>query len=320
MECIFGSWLNAIGLYAIVIFLIDTLKSPLSYLLYSIIGSRKPLPEKYGKWAVITGSSDGIGKEYAAQLAKAKMNLLLISRSETKLAKIAVEFRIKYGVEVKYLVIDFSDGAEVYDKIQEAIKDLEVGVLVNNVGMLNDQPIRFDKISKEEIQHTFTVNMLSTARMTHLVLPEMRRRRRGIIINIASGAGELHVGFATMYSSSKAFVISFTKAMQQELIGSGVECQLVKTLMVDTKMVKEWQRSGPTGLFIADLHEYGKSAFATIGKISETTGCTSHAIQLMVSHALPDWFVTFWLSFYMRFMTRMNNKARRAQKEAELKQ
>ncbi|KAM5171244.1 17-beta-hydroxysteroid dehydrogenase type 3-like isoform 2-T2 [Mantella aurantiaca] len=90
---------------------------------------------KYGGWAVITGATDGIGKSYAKELAKMGFNVVLISRTLEKLKKVAAEIEQQSGCKAKIIQADFTGGAEIYPKIEEGLKDMDIGILVNNVGM-----------------------------------------------------------------------------------------------------------------------------------------------------------------------------------------
>lgn len=91
--------------------------------------------KKYGEWAVVTGGSDGIGKAFAGQLAKKGMNIVLISNAPHDLKAVASRIQQKYKVKVMTINVDFTNGTGVYNTIQQNIKDLDIGVLVNNIGI-----------------------------------------------------------------------------------------------------------------------------------------------------------------------------------------
>lgn len=82
-------------------------------------------------FAVITGATDGIGKEYAFNLASQKINIVLISRSQEKLVQTANEIEAKHPVKTKWIVADFSQGREIYDHIRNELKGIQVGILGN---------------------------------------------------------------------------------------------------------------------------------------------------------------------------------------------
>lgn len=88
-----------------------------------------------GRWAVVTGCTDGIGKAYAEQMAKNGINVVLISRTLEKLNEQAKEIADKYKVETKVIAADFTEANSIYPNIKTQLADLDIGILVNNVGM-----------------------------------------------------------------------------------------------------------------------------------------------------------------------------------------
>jgi len=107
-----------------------------------------PFTTKFGKWAVVTGSTDGIGRAYAHELAKRGVNLILVSRSQKKLDSVAADIRKKYLIRTKTIAVDFSHGENVFPKIEEQLKDIEIGILVNNVGKQYEYPMFLTEVSK----------------------------------------------------------------------------------------------------------------------------------------------------------------------------
>lgn len=91
--------------------------------------------KQYGEWAIVTGGSDGIGKAFVGELAKKGMNVVLISNSPHDLESVAQTIQKKYKVKTLTINVDFTKGTGVYNVIQQKIKDLDVGLLVNNVGI-----------------------------------------------------------------------------------------------------------------------------------------------------------------------------------------
>lgn len=125
--------LAAIGVYASVCWLYEHLYSSLLGIIWGsvkqIVCGQKTLGERYGKWAVVTGATDGIGKGYAVNLAKKGMNLVLISRSDAKLVKVSRELQDAYGVQIKRIVADFSAGAPIYSHIRKELAGIDIGIL-----------------------------------------------------------------------------------------------------------------------------------------------------------------------------------------------
>lgn len=181
----------------------------------------KNIKKVYGSWAVITGATDGIGKAMAFELARKGLNVFLISRSISKLNETCAEIKAKYpSVEVKVLAIDYSDfNAEARSKVAEALAYIEVGVLVNNVGISYPFTKYFDELEDVNVEQLIRLNVDSTTWMTRIVLPGMKSRRRGAIINIGSAAGVSTSPLLAQYGAAKSYIAMFTRALNYELNG-----------------------------------------------------------------------------------------------------
>lgn len=189
-------------------------------------------------YALITGASKGIGKEIAVSLAKRKYNLLLVARTESLLSEIAKELQNKYGVSVQYNAIDLSaaDGAE--DIIAWCKKDgYDISVLVNNAGYgLHGA---FEKLSLDEQLNMMWLNMSSMVQLTHLALPLLKSHSgKSYILNIASTAAYQAVPYLGVYSATKAFVLSFTRALRLEMKASNVSVTCLSPGAVETHFME----------------------------------------------------------------------------------
>uniref|UniRef100_A0A0N5AL76 Estradiol 17-beta-dehydrogenase 12 n=1 Tax=Syphacia muris TaxID=451379 RepID=A0A0N5AL76_9BILA len=236
-----------------------------------------------GKWAVITGSTDGIGKAYAFELARRGFKILLISRSQQKLDDVKKAIEEETKVEVRTIAFDFfcSDVELYQEKIISKITELDVGVLVNNVGVAYEYPDALHMV-QGGIKHLAMVNVVNTLPTTLLstaVLPQMVERNSGIIVNVASGASFHKMCMWGAYSASKKYVAWLTGIMQKEYARTNIVIQLVCPLLVATKMA----RVKNTSFFIPSAEDYVKSAVNTIGIQSETNGYFSHQIQVIIS-------------------------------------
>jgi len=196
---------------------------------------------KFGKWAVITGATDGIGKAYAKALAKKGISIVLISRTESKLKAVKKEIDDKNykGVEVKHIVCDYS---QFDDKAQAAvsseIKDLDVGILINNVGVSYPYPKYFHELTDEEVNNLMGMNVNSTTIMTKMVIGGMVERKRGAILNIASAAGTITSPLLAEYSAAKGYVEKFSRGLNAEYKKKGIFVQCQTPFYVATKLAK----------------------------------------------------------------------------------
>jgi 17beta-estradiol 17-dehydrogenase / very-long-chain 3-oxoacyl-CoA reductase len=180
-----------------------------------------------GSFSVVTGAGDGIGKSYCEQLAKRGLNIVLVSRTLSKMELIAKEIEANYNVETKIIVVDFTKEEGIYEKIEESIEGLEIGILVNNVGMAYKLPDFFTNLSKEFSGNLINCNVASMVNMTRIVLPQMVDRKKGLIINLGSMFGVVPAPLVTIYAASKAFVQKFSDDLRSEYRNQGLTIQTV---------------------------------------------------------------------------------------------
>ncbi|XP_050442624.1 inactive hydroxysteroid dehydrogenase-like protein 1 [Adelges cooleyi] len=250
------------------------------------------LDVKYGKWAVVTGSTDGIGKEYAKALAKRGLNIVLISRNIDKLNKTASEIEREYTVETKVIQADFSKGKTVFDHISKELNDMEIGILINNVGMQYAYPMYLDEVPESTVWDLVNVNVGATSHMTKLVLPQMQKRKRGAIVNVASSAELQPMPLLAVYAASKMYIKSFTEAIRMEYAKDNITVQHLFPLFVNTKMNAFSHRLQETSLFVPDAKTYATNAVNTLGKVNHSTGYWAHGIQHFFIRLPPVWLRT----------------------------
>uniref|UniRef100_A0A8C7B5G6 17beta-estradiol 17-dehydrogenase n=2 Tax=Neovison vison TaxID=452646 RepID=A0A8C7B5G6_NEOVI len=260
----------------------------------------KVLPKSFlksmGQWAVITGAGDGIGKAYSFELARRGLNVVLISRTLKKLQAAATEIECTTGSSVKIIQADFTKD-NIYEYIREKLKGLEIGILVNNVGMLpNLLPSHFLD-TPDEIQNVIHCNITSVVKMTQLILKHMESRQKGLILNISSGVALFPWPLYSMYSASKAFVCTFSKALQAEYKRKGVIIQVLTPYAVSTPMTKHLHTNMVTKT--ADEFVQESLNYVTIG--DETCGCLTHELLRSFLSLVPSW-VLYSSAFQKKYM------------------
>lgn len=249
----------------------------------------KNLKKDYGSWAVITGGTDGIGKAMAFEFAKKGLNVVLISRSNDKLLLCAEEIKKTYPkVDVKTLAIDFSAFDEsAREEVKKFLQPIEVGILVNNVGVSYPFTKYFDELLPKEVDQLIRLNVDSTTWMTQIVLPIMRKNGKGSIVNIGSAAGVSTSPLLAQYGAAKSYVAMFSRALNYELNTFGIHVQCQVPMFVTTKLAKLKH----TSLFVASPKAYAKAAVAAIGYEVVVSPYWSHALQIWALTSLPEWIV-----------------------------
>lgn len=243
--------------------------------------------KSYGGWAVVTGSTDGIGLAYVRQFAKKGINVVLISRSQDKLdeckAKLSQDFS---GVEFRTIQADFNvDTPETYQRIERDLKNIDVGILVNNVGKSYDYAEYFDQVTDELVESLIRINIMSCTRMTRMVLPAMLARGRGAVVNVGSASGSLYTGspLYAVYSATKAYVDMFSRSLHLEYKSKGVSVQCQIPYFVTTKMSKIRSAS----FLVPNPDGYAAAAVRNIGYEGFNVPFPAHAVQHWVFERLP---------------------------------
>lgn len=277
----------------------------------SMLGFSEKFRPKENSWAVITGSTDGIGLAYAHEFLKKGYNLLLISRSQDKLNAVKEELDSKSnkkGKEIRVHAADFSTD-DIYPGIERELKKLSrVDVLINNVGMSYEHPEYFATPNLEERnQQIINVNIVSCSRMCFAVLPMMEQQKSGVILNLSSFSALEPCPLLSIYAATKSFVDVFSRSIAYEYAKKGITIQSVLPGFVCTKMSKirksDWMSPTPT--------VYVRSQLRTVGLDGQTTGYWGHELQFYITqHLFPiiyDRCLTSNLAF--RQMKRLRHKA-----------
>ncbi|KAJ5805175.1 hypothetical protein N7474_011062 [Penicillium riverlandense] len=241
-----------------------------------------------GSWAVVTGASDGLGKEFALQLARSGFNIVLVSRTASKLAALAEEITAQYPVETQTLAMDFARNADAdYEALREVVAELDVSVLINNVGQSHSIPVPFAQTPASEMANIVTINCMGTLRVTQLVVPGMIQRRRGLVLTMGSFGGLLPTPLLATYSGSKAFLQHWSTALGAELAPHGITVELVQAYLITSAMSKIRRAS-------ASIPTPRAFVRATLGKIGRSGGSPAYAYSSSPywSHGIMAWFLT----------------------------
>ncbi|XP_040276237.1 testosterone 17-beta-dehydrogenase 3 isoform X1 [Bufo bufo] len=282
MELLLQQFLSALGLILCFQFILKCFGFS-KYLFPRLWGVLPPsFLQTMGEWAVVTGAGDGIGKAYSVELANRGMNIVMISRTLDKMQKVALEIEQTTGRNVKIIQADFTKN-KIYEHIQENLKGLEIGILVNNVGMLHSPDPCCFLAAPDNDENLINCNVFSAVKMTRLVLKQMEQRRKGLILNISSAIGSFPCPLYTIYCASKAFVTTFSKALQAEYKSKGIIIQAVAPYGVSTPMTKNMSAN----LITKSSEDFVRESLNHVTHGSETFGCLAHAVLGGIINQVP---------------------------------
>lgn len=167
------------------------------------------------KFTLITGASSGLGRDYAYEYAKDGQNLILIARRLDRLDVIKTELEAKYPIEILTYRVDLSDPKKTEHFLGLIPKDIFVNRLINNAGFgVHDA---FEDYPTSVLSEMIQVNVLALTSLTHHFIPHMKAEKEGEILNVASMAAFTPGPFMAEYYATKAYVVSFSMAIREEL-------------------------------------------------------------------------------------------------------
>ncbi|KAL8471185.1 hypothetical protein ACS0TY_028131 [Phlomoides rotata] len=250
--------------------------------------------KKYGSWALITGPTDGIGKAFAFQLARKGLNLVLVGRNPDKLKDVSESIKSNSrSTEIRTVVVDFSgDLDDGISRIKETIEGIDVGLLINNVGVSYPYARFFHEVDDKLLNDLIKVNVVGTTKVTQAVLPGMLKRKKGAIVNIGSGAAMVIPAdpLYSVYAATKAYVDQFSRCLYVEYKKSGIDVQCQVPLYVATKMASIKRSS----FFVPSTDGYARAALRWIGYEPRCTPYWPHSLLWALSSSLHESIIDAW--------------------------
>lgn len=228
---------------------------------------------RYGPWALVTGASSGIGREFARALAKKGLNLVLAARRAERLESLAAELGKENGVEARPISVDLSEEGYLAEVIEKT-DGIEIGLLVNNAGVALEGEF-LDHELEAEIA-TVRLNCEAPTVLARHFGTKMKQRRRGGIIFLASTVA--HVGMArwSTYCATKGYCLQIAEGLAGELGKDGVNVLAVCPGTTRTELL-ELTRFGkllsmePSDVARIGLRSLGRSRHVTTGVVNKVT-------------------------------------------------
>ena len=245
---------------------------------------RKPLnlTERYGEgsYALITGATEGIGKEFCIQLAKLKFNLILVSRYIEKLKKVSDELKNKFiHLQTILIEFDFSKKFSIkdYEKFflnNKEIKNLDISILINNIGI--SQRELFTNYSLEFIMDTININIVSQSLLTKIFINKLlNRNKKSAIISMSSYSATLPLILSSIYCASKIYDDYLIRAIAEENKGKNIDFLSVRPQYVNTPSRAEHKKEFKA----ISTEECVTGIFQDLGYETVTNGYWSHCIK-----------------------------------------
>lgn len=256
-----------------------------------------------GSWALVTGASDGIGKEFSVQLAKRGFNLVLVSRTHAKLEALEKEIKSSNpNTQTRILAMDFAQNSDSdYEALGSLIAGLDIAILVNNVGQSHAIPVPFVETDSKEINNIITINCFGTLRITQAVAPGMVQRSRGLILTMASFGGVFPTPLLATYSGSKAFLQQWGTALGSELAPKGITVEVVQSHLVTSAMSKIRRAS----LLVPTPKAFVRSTLGKIGRSGGSQGIAYTSTPYW-AHGFYQWIITTFVGTSSSFTVGQN--------------
>lgn len=189
--------------------------------------------------ALVTGASSGIGAIYANRLAARGYDLVLVARRADRLEALCAQVSKAHGIKAEPIVADLTKDQDLarIETVVSTNRDLRV--LVNNAGLARLAPAA--QMSANDALSQIALNVTALVRLTQAAVPAFVARNQGLIVNIASVLAIHSLPISAVYSGTKAFVLQYSRGLQQELAETGVKVQLVLPASTATEL---WDASG----------------------------------------------------------------------------
>lgn len=203
-----------------------------------------------GKTAIITGASDGLGKQIALKLAREGVNLALISRNEPKLRQLKKEAESSGQVTAKIYPCDVRQTPLLEKTINTIAADFQnIHILINNAGIWQKKKL-LEEIEENVVDDVIQTNLTALIHCTRLALPYLKKQKEAAIINISSKSGVTAIERQTVYGASKWGVRGFTEVLKADLKGSNVQVAGVYQAGTNTGMFAKAGETMPLEKFI----------------------------------------------------------------------
>lgn len=256
---------------------------------------------------MISGSTDGIGLAMAKELATRGHSIIVIGRNEEKLANTKSQLEaIETVGEVMTVKIDLSDTSpENFERIRRQIdpENRDIGILINNAGTFPSIFTRFCNGDPSYLRDIMNVNMLAVVLLTHMILPGMLKRGRGLVVNVSSMLGAIPAPYMSVYGPTKSFVDAFSRILQIEYSSHPVDIINLTPGAVSTKLFEATARLEKLTPFNPSPEDYARTSINALATgISSYCGTMAHGFSNEASKVIDALgLMTFMFKINLKF-------------------
>lgn len=226
----------------------------------------KSFSTRYGGWAIVTGASSGIGRSFGRQLARAGLNLVLVSRSEAALEEVAGELQREYGIQTRVIALDLIQPI-ARETLDLETRDLDVGLLVNNAAA--EQRGAFVRHSTDELHDVIELNVTAPTELARRFGSRFVARGRGGILFVSGSIAYQGVPHLANYAATKAHQVHLAEALYYELRPHGVDVLCLSPGLTRTPMVGRLEEAinfGRIGMFQLGPDQVAKTGLRNLGR------------------------------------------------------
>ncbi len=237
---------------------------------------------------LITGASSGIGEAFARRFAEEGFDLILTARREERLLALKTELDPDTTTVVPG-DLSTSEGIDAFCESLAAL-DLEVDILINNAGVLFEETL--EAMSQAQLDAMMSINMTAPARLIHKLLPAMKQRGSGRILNVASMAAFHPVAGMDLYAATKAFLLSLSESLAENLRGTGVSVTALCPGITRTESVNEKMMSALPDIVIMSPAAVADAGFqALMQREAISVPGDANRLAVMVAQHQPRWLM-----------------------------
>lgn len=198
-------------------------------------------------FAVVTGASQGLGKEFVLELARRGINVIMVSLPNQNLSKFSSEISEKFGVKSQFFETDFTVKQNVLELSDWINSRFNISILINNAGTGGTK--KFIDTNVNYINNIMQINVVATAILTHQLLPNLMSQTQSYILNVSSMAAFSPIGYKTVYPASKSFIHSFSRGLNEELKDTNVFVSVVNpgAMKTNIEIISRIEKQGFLG-------------------------------------------------------------------------